>query len=91
MTTKTDPISWRELYQRTFDERDHAKLTQHVHLVEGALFDRWVELSQGDGNREELNEMNQAAQCLLNIKIDKLGWPPVFPRADNQGNGVLAA
>jgi hypothetical protein len=79
MKARLERISWRELYQQAVHERDETKLNERVHLVEGALFERWVELSHGDQDCEELGEMKLAAQHLLSIKTDKLGWPPIFP------------
>ena len=91
MKTKLEPISWRELYKRVIEERDKAKLGEHVHRLEGAMFDRWVHLSRGDQDSDELSEMNRAARCLLILKIHKLGWPPIFPNDDDPTNCALAA
>jgi hypothetical protein len=55
MATSIDPnpISWRQLHQLALDETDPAKLLEHVHAVEGAVFSRWMELSHSANHHEE--------------------------------------
>jgi hypothetical protein len=79
MAAPIDPslLSWREPHRRALDEVDKTKLAEHVHLVEGALFRRWQQLSGSDDHHEERREMDLAGQDLLRMKTEKLGWPSI--------------
>jgi hypothetical protein len=68
-------ISWREPHQKALGERDLAKLVKQVYATEEALFLRWQELYGGSGHDEELREMTGAAQDVLRMQTEKMGWP----------------
>jgi hypothetical protein len=81
--------SWEELYQAALVENDREKLTGLVGAVEAAIVRRRRELTdiadQEPTNVEpyknEYAAMVLAAQELLTIKTEKLGWPAVRPNA----------
>jgi hypothetical protein len=70
-------IAWREPVHRALAESDPAKILGQVYAAEEALFHRWQQLASRDDRREELREMDQAAQDLMRIQIEKMGWPPL--------------
>jgi hypothetical protein len=72
--------SWQELYLAALLERDQDKLTELVLAVEDAMFHRAQELADGYADNQERAEMDRAAEKLLTIKTEKLGWPGIKHR-----------
>jgi hypothetical protein len=72
-------VSWEELYQAALVETNREKLTGLVGELETAIVGRWHELSDSEENDKEWAAIVLAAQQLLNIKTDKLGWPALKP------------
>lgn len=68
--------NWGNLYQQALDETDPGKILGRVHAVEGAMFERWLELASLP-NEHETRAMNVAADGLLRIKLEKLKWMPI--------------
>jgi hypothetical protein len=82
--------SWEELYQAALVENDREKLTGLVGAVETAIVRRRQELGCVEQNHEECASMVLAAQKLLEIKTEKLGWPAVRPNSNwNQSPDVV--
>jgi hypothetical protein len=79
MSTANAPMrsSWEELYQAARVENDREKLTGLVGAVESAIVRRRQELTNVQENDKECEAMVAAAQEILKIKTEKLGWPPV--------------
>ncbi len=71
--------SWVELYQAAQVEHDRRKLTELVAAVETAIVRRRKTLSSCAADEREAAEMVLAAEGILKIKSDSLGWPPVGP------------
>jgi hypothetical protein len=79
--------SWEEVYQAALVENDREKLTGLVRAVEVAIVRRRRELTSGpehplagiEENDKERTAMGLAAQEILKIKTERLGWPPVRP------------
>jgi hypothetical protein len=69
--------SWQELYLAAFLEPDQNKLTELVLAVEYAIFLRAQELANSYADNQERAEMDRAAEKLLIIKTEKLGWPGI--------------
>jgi hypothetical protein len=67
--------SWKTAYEKTLWELDAEKLLTLIHAAEGALFDRWQDLGDEPGYTRERVVMKIAADDLLAIKINRLGWP----------------
>jgi hypothetical protein len=76
--------SWQELYLAALLEPDQNKLTDLVLAVEDAMFHRAQELTNSYPDIQERTEMNQAAEKLLTIKTQKLGWPGIKQRNSNR-------
>jgi hypothetical protein len=68
---------WQKLYEAACVESDRGKLTDLVSRVEEALLQRVQELSHSADHSDERNAMAHAAENLLVIKTEKLGWPSV--------------
>jgi hypothetical protein len=74
--------SWEELYQAALGEEDREKLTGLVGAVEAAIVRRRQELTSiVEENEKECAAMVLAAQEILKIKAEKLGWPPLRPNS----------
>jgi hypothetical protein len=74
-------LSWAELYQAALVENDREKLTGLVGAVESAIVRRRQELTSVEENDKECEAMVAAAENILKIKTEKLGWPPVTPNS----------
>jgi hypothetical protein len=83
MSTANAPMrsSWEELYRAALVENDHEKLTGLVGAVESAIVRRRQELTNIEDNDKECEAMVAAAEDILKIKTEKLGWPPVRPNS----------
>ena len=71
----TDSFSWKEPYLAALNESDKAKLTELVHSTEGAIFHRMQEIADSEKHLEEREEMQAALSNILDIQVNKLGWP----------------
>jgi hypothetical protein len=71
--------SWEESYQAALVEHDRSKLSELVAAVETAIVNRRKGLSNSIADDREAAEMIVAAEAILKIKAEKLGWPPVGP------------
>jgi hypothetical protein len=72
--------SWQELYLAALLEADQNKLTELVLAVEYAIFLRAQELANSEADHQERTEMDRAAEKLLLIKTETLGWPGIKPK-----------
>ena len=68
-------MSWRKLYKSCACETNLAKLSKLVFETEDAIFPRSRELSKESHIGDEVRALSQAARVLVDIKIEKLGWP----------------
>ena len=69
--------SWEEVFKLTLVETDLEKLTVLVGAAETAIVRRRRELTNIQGSDQERAAMVAAAEEVLRIKTDKLGWPSV--------------
>ncbi len=81
MALVNDPkSSWQELYLAALVEPNQGKLTELVLAVEDAMFHRAQRLANSYADNQERTEMDRAAEKLLIIKTEKLGWPGIKHR-----------
>ena len=81
MALVNDPkSSWQELYLAALLEPEQIKLTELVLAVEDAIFHRAQGLANSEADNQERAEMDRAAEKLLLIKTEKLGWPGIKPK-----------
>ena len=81
MALVNDPkSSWQELYLAALLEPDQGKLTEMVLAVEDAMVHRAQELANSEAANQERTEMDRAAEKLLTIKTERLGWPGIKQR-----------
>jgi hypothetical protein len=66
--------AWRDAYKKVLIETHKGNLTQAVHAAEAAIFLRSLELD-GPGDETEREEMKEASDALLVVKVFELGWP----------------
>jgi hypothetical protein len=66
---------WKPLLQRTVDETDKVKLRKLADELESAIFMRCQELQCGDDEEAERQAIKEATRTLLQIRVDKLGFP----------------
>jgi hypothetical protein len=69
--------SWKELYERALGETDKQKLGELVLSAEAAIYRRYQDLQSSSNHHEERRTLKEAADRLLKVKVDELGWPPV--------------
>jgi hypothetical protein len=71
--------SWKVLYQVALIENDRSKLTELVAAIETAIVHRRKELTGSVADVSESADMVLAAEAILKIKTETLGWPSVGP------------
>jgi hypothetical protein len=71
------PPAWRELHQAVLRESDSNRLHGMILAVEEAMFLRAQQLDASEAHRTERAAIEQAAEELLSIKTEKLGWPAI--------------
>ena len=67
--------NWRELYNAASAETNPHNLGRLVDKAEAAMFLRLEELPQDPHGAAERGEILDAANALLTLKTEKLGWP----------------
>ena len=68
-------MRWQKLYESCVFETDLEKLDKLVCETEDAIYLRFRELSNEPHIADEVQALRRAAMGLLEIKINKLGWP----------------
>jgi len=82
--------SWQDLYHAALAEEDREKLIGLVGALESAIVRRRQELAHIAENDKERAAMVLAAEDLLKIKTEKLGWPALKPNAPHhQSSDVI--
>lgn len=66
---------WKSLLQLAVDEKDKARLARLADQLESAIFLRCQELQCGDEEEAERQAIKEATRMLLQIRVDKLGFP----------------
>jgi hypothetical protein len=72
-----NPAAWRELHQAVLRESDSNRLHGLILAVEEAMFLSAQQLDKSEAHRKERAAIEQAAEELLSIKTEKLGWPAI--------------
>jgi hypothetical protein len=67
--------SWEGLVREARAERDLKKAREKVEEAETAMFLRAQELRNSNDGHVEMEAMRRAANEILRIKNEKLGWP----------------
>ena len=76
-TTRTQQPYWAFLYNDFALEADPAKLRERLGSLEGAIFERLHELDGTMDSHAEKLAIQEACRKLLQVKVEKLGFPPV--------------
>ena len=69
---------WLDLYKSCVSETNPDKLEKLIYQTEDAMFLRSQELSTEPHSSEEVRALKVAAQKLLKLKTEKLGWPDPY-------------
>jgi len=72
-------VPWRSLYESSVFETSPVKLQKVVFQLEDAIVLRYHDLAGGGSHglmeSDELQAIRRAAERLLQLKTEKLGWP----------------
>jgi hypothetical protein len=77
----SEPYAWKSIYQQAVDENDVSKILPRIVEADHALDERYreiIRLAYRPETDAELRAMLSAADTLLDLKTEKLGWPKVF-------------
>jgi hypothetical protein len=76
-------VDWHILYETAVEETNPAVFERIVYQAEDAMCSRLRELSHSENGALELAEIAEAAQVILELKTERLGWPsPIHSRHD---------
>jgi hypothetical protein len=76
-------FDWHILYEVAVQETNPAVFERIVYQTEDAMCRRLQELSHSANGVPELAEIAEAAQVILELKTERLGWPsPTHSRHD---------
>jgi hypothetical protein len=70
-------VDWRELYSSAVNESNPVYLDLLLQKTETAIFFRIHELNQCADGYFERREISEALRNMLNLRIEKLGWPDI--------------
>lgn len=68
-------MSWQKLYKSCVCETNPTKLQKLVFKLEEAIVLRYHDLAREPKGCDELQAIRRAAERLVQLKIEKLGWP----------------
>lgn len=72
-------MTWRALYDSCISETNPDRLKKLVFQLEEAIVLRYHDLANQPNAFDELQAIKRAAQRVLQLKVEKLGWPqPAF-------------
>jgi hypothetical protein len=71
----TEPFAWQPLLDEVLHEFDREKLQKKLGELEGTMFFRFQELQKSPDGAVEVSKLQNAASMLLDLKIDRLGFP----------------
>ena len=71
---KTEFPEWQNHVEDLAFEYDREKLSQKIEHLEGLIFERLQQLSNGERNTE-VKVIHEVAEMLRTIKRDRLGFP----------------
>jgi hypothetical protein len=67
--------AWEQPLREAQSETDLEKVEEKCSAAESAMWNRMRELDNSPADNAEREAMKQAAQELLKIRSEKLGWP----------------
>ena len=67
--------TWRFIYLKALGAEGTEATTRAVQAAEAAMLQRWQELEGTSGSVEERTQLKEAAEKLLKVKTERLGWP----------------
>ena len=68
-------MPWRKLYESCVSETNPNKLEKLVLKLEEAIVLRYHDLAREPKGSDELQAIRRAAERLIQLKTEKLGWP----------------
>ena len=68
-------LDWRELYSTALTESNPVYLELLLRKTETAIFFRIQELNRSTDGYFERQEITSALKTILNVRIERLGWP----------------
>jgi len=77
---------WRELCEQTAVEQDPERPATLTSETEFAIVQRFRDLYGEPELSDEIRELRLAAKALLDIRIQKLGWPDPFKLCSESGS-----
>lgn len=89
-----EPYSWEPIVQQAVRETDASQLHARIVAADMALSERQLEIARAPNGTEtdsELRAMRAAADVLLALKVEKLGWKKVTavrPRGSQSGTSA---
>ena len=82
MANRMQQHYWAFLYNDFLLQTEPAKLQARLGPLEGAIFERWQELNGSAANSHaERLVINEASRKILQVKVEKLGFPPITGKA----------
>jgi len=72
-------VAWRALYESCISETNPDRFKKLVFQLEEAIVLRYHDLADEPKAFDELQAIKCAAQRLVRLKIEKLGWPEPAP------------
>jgi hypothetical protein len=71
----TETFAWQPLLDDVLHESGKEQLQQKLGELEGTMFFRFQELQKSADGAVEVSKLQSAASMLLEVKINKLGFP----------------
>ena len=85
-------MPWRTLYESCISETNPEKLKKLVFQLEEAIVLRYHDIANQPNALDELQAIKRAAQQLLRLKIERLGWlDPAYPAGLPKSVSIPAA
>jgi hypothetical protein len=72
---ETKMPAWKQSFELAAKESEPKQLKELIFRAEEALFHRYKELAGSSDHHEERRQMREATHALLEIKVNKLGYP----------------
>jgi hypothetical protein len=91
VANRTQQLYWVFLYNDFVLETDPIKLHARLGSLEDAIFERLRELAGALNSYAEKIAIKEACRRILQVKIEKLGFPPVCLAARGASSGFPAS
>jgi len=83
----SETFAWQSLLEDVLRESDNEKLQQKLGELEGTMFFRFQELQKSPDGAAEFSKLQNAASMLLDVKVNKLGFPVTGLRSLRERGG----